>query len=113
MVKWNQYLFEKVLPKAWVKFLCELPLEIPNIQPDDVYQYWPIVKNGVSDSVITALCQSLLPNVIENLGVKDRVFRGPSLSNPIGRVPENSENAYDTSSFKQPGFHWLSLTNGY
>src|SRR6266542_241971 len=113
MVKWNQYLFKKVLPKAWVRFLCEVPLKIPNIHPDDVYQYWPIINKGTSDGVITTLCQKLLQNVIENLGVKDRVFRGPSLLNTIGKVPENSKNSYDASSFKETGFHWLSLTNGY
>ncbi|CAG8565122.1 11422_t:CDS:10 [Rhizophagus irregularis] len=30
-IEWNKYLFEKVLPKAWVKLLHELPIKIPNI----------------------------------------------------------------------------------
>jgi len=112
MVAWNQYLFEKVLPKAWVRFLRELPLKVPNIHPDDVYKFWPIIKKGASGSIIT-FCQNLLQNVIENLGVKDRVFKGPSSLNVIGKVPENLANSYDASSFKKTEFHWLSLSNGY
>ncbi|CAG8704435.1 8389_t:CDS:2, partial [Funneliformis caledonium] len=112
MISWNQYLFENVLPKAWVRLLCELPHKVPNIRSDDVYQFWPIIKKGASSSVIT-FCQKLLQNVIKVLGVKDRVFKGPSLSNTIGKVPENLKNSYDASSFKESGFHWLSLSIGY
>ncbi|CAG8721771.1 7938_t:CDS:10, partial [Funneliformis caledonium] len=52
-VSWNRYLFEIVLPKALAKILRELPLKIPNIRSDDIY------------------------NVVENPNVEDRVFKGP------------------------------------
>ncbi|RGB37961.1 hypothetical protein C1646_693362, partial [Rhizophagus diaphanus] len=86
--KWNQYLFENVLPKAWVKFLHELPHKVPNIQSDDLYKFWPIVKEGTSSN-IGIFCKDLLQNVTNCLNIEDRVFKGPFCDN------------------------WLSLSNGY
>ncbi len=64
-------------------------------------------------SSIITFCQNLLQNVIENLGVKDCVFKGPSSLNSIRKVPKNCANTYDVSLFKETGFHWLSLSNSY
>ncbi|CAG8441739.1 3777_t:CDS:2, partial [Funneliformis mosseae] len=108
-VSWNQYLFEKVLPKAWVKFLCEIFLNVPNIQSEDISKFWPIIKRGTS-SVTYTFCKDLLQNVIENLGVDDHVFKGPP---SIGTLPEVLANSYDASSFKGSQFYWLSISNGY
>ncbi|CAG8721787.1 11933_t:CDS:2, partial [Funneliformis mosseae] len=75
-VSWNRYLFEIVLPKAWAKFLRELPLKIPNIRSDDIYKFWPIVRGDTSGS-IGKFCKDPLQNVVENPNVEDRVFKGP------------------------------------
>jgi hypothetical protein len=111
-VKWNKYLFEEVLPKAWVKFLRELPLEVSNIRSDDLYKFWPIIKEGVSCSIIP-FCENLLKNVVENFNNEDRVFKGPSSSNAIGEISNVSANSYDMSLFQSSEFHWLSLSSGY
>ncbi|CAB5375027.1 unnamed protein product [Rhizophagus irregularis] len=108
-VKWNRYLFEKVLPKAWVKFLCELPSN--NIQSGDLYKFWPIVKDDSSGN-ISIFCKDLLQNVVDCLSLEDRVFKGPS-SSIIGEISGISADSYNTSSFNESGFHWLSLSNGY
>jgi hypothetical protein len=113
---WNRYLFENVLPKAWVKFLCELPLKVPDIQPSDLYKFWPIVKESTlinASSSINTFCKDLLRNVIRFLGVNDRVFRGPSSSNAIGQVAGISRASYKALSSQESKFHWLSLSNGY
>ncbi|CAG8452125.1 2916_t:CDS:2 [Funneliformis mosseae] len=112
-VSWNQYLFEKVLPKAWVKFLRELPRKVPNISSDHLYKFWPKDK-GDTSGTMNHFCKDLLQNVIEHLSIKDRVFRGPSsLNNAIGKVSGISADSYDASSFQASEFHWLSLANGY
>ncbi|CAG8565081.1 11420_t:CDS:10 [Rhizophagus irregularis] len=111
-IEWNLYLFEKVLPKAWAKFLRELPFKVPNIRSNDTYKFWPIIKDGISGN-LSRFCKGLLQNVIECLNVEDRVFRGPSSSNTIGEISEASVDLYNTSSFQKSEFHWLSLHNGY
>ncbi|GBC02577.1 hypothetical protein RclHR1_00470007 [Rhizophagus clarus] len=110
-VTWNRYLFENVLPKAWVKFLCELPFKVTNIRSSDLYKFWPITK-GVASSSINNFCKDLLQNVANCLKVEDRVFQGPSSLSTIGEVG-NPATLYDSSSFKESEFHWLSLSNGY
>ncbi|GBB96452.1 hypothetical protein RclHR1_02760005 [Rhizophagus clarus] len=111
-VEWNIYLFEKVLPKAWAKFLREIPFKVPKVRPNDAYEFWPIVKKDISGNV-SRFCKDLLQNVIECLNVEDRVFRGPSSSNVIGTIPEVSEDLYNTLPFQESEFHWLSLHNGF
>jgi hypothetical protein len=86
--KWNQYLFENVLPKAWIKFLRELSHKVSNIQSNDLYKFWPIIKEGTSGS-IGIFCKDLLQNVTNCLNLEDCVFKGP-----CGNI-------------------WLSLSNGY
>ncbi|RIA90183.1 hypothetical protein C1645_164871 [Glomus cerebriforme] len=108
-VEWNKYLFEKVLPKAWVKFLCELR---SNLRSDNLYKFWPIVKEGSSGS-ISNFCKNLLQNVIESLGIDDCVFKGPPSLNIIGTVTEYLEDSYNISSFQEQKFQWLSISNGY
>ena len=95
-----------------MKFLRKLPFIVPNIQSDYVYKFWPIVKEGTSD-VISTFCKDLLQNVVNILSTEDRVFRGPSLLNAIGKVSGVPANSYDAYSFKESEFHWLSLSNGY
>ncbi|RIA92324.1 hypothetical protein C1645_736422 [Glomus cerebriforme] len=77
-IEWNKYLFEKVLPKAWVKFLRDLP-EVSDIRSNDIYKFWPRV--GSDSSIISSFCKDLIRNIVENLDIEDRVFNGPSLSN--------------------------------
>src|SRR5881394_1450166 len=108
---WNRYLFENVLPKAWVKFLRELPQISNVINPNDLYKFWPIVKGGTGS--INTFCKDLLRNVINCLGVDDRVFQGPSTTNTIGEVIGISVNSYKPLSYQKSKFHWLSLSNGY
>ncbi|CAG8609947.1 5338_t:CDS:2, partial [Funneliformis caledonium] len=96
-VSWNQYLFENVLPKAWVRFLRELPFKVPKIQSGDMYKFWPICTHDTGS--MSNFCKDLLKNVIENLDVKDKVFEGPSLTN--------------SSVFEGSEFYWLSLSNGF
>ncbi|GES91901.1 hypothetical protein GLOIN_2v552263 [Rhizophagus clarus] len=110
-VEWNKYLFEKVLPKAWAKFLNELPLKVPNIRSGDLYKFWPRDKEGTSS--ISCFCKDLLRNVLENLNIDDRVFRGPPSSNDIGTISKATTDSYDTSLYQVSEFHWLSLLNGY
>ncbi len=54
-----------------------------------------------------------MQNVISNLNIKDRVFKGPSSSNTIGTVSQASAGSYIKSLFKDSEFHWLSLYNGF
>jgi hypothetical protein len=108
---WNRYLFENVLPKAWAKFLCELPLKVPNIQTEDLYKFWPIVKAGTGS--INTFCKDLLRNVINRLSINDRVFQGPSATNSIGDVIGISASSYKSSLYQKSQFHWLSLSSGY
>ncbi|CAG8638947.1 3619_t:CDS:10 [Rhizophagus irregularis] len=110
-VMWNRYLFENVLPKAWAKFLCELPLKAPNIEPKDLYKFWPIVKVGTGS--INTFCKDLLRNVINCLSINDRVFQGPPTTNPIGEVVGILASSYKSSQHQQSKFHWLSLSHGY
>src|SRR4051794_16651497 len=113
---WNRYLFENVLPKAWVKFLCELPLKVPNIQSNDLYNFWPRIKESTlrrTSSIMSTFCKDLLRNVVNCLSVNDRVFKGPSSSNSIGQVVGILSKSYKSSSFQESKFHWLSLSNGY
>ncbi|CAB4479085.1 uncharacterized protein OCT59_027473 [Rhizophagus irregularis] len=110
-VEWNKYLFEKVLPKAWAKFLNELPLKVSNLRSGDLHKFWPRDNEGTSS--ISSFCKDLLQNVIENLNIDDRVFRGPPSSNTIGVVSKASADSYDTPLFQESEFHWLSLLNGY
>ncbi|CAG8697672.1 13615_t:CDS:10 [Rhizophagus irregularis] len=111
-VEWNRYLFEKVLPKAWAKFLRELPFKIPRVQPKDVHKFWPIV-NRDKKSALISFCKDLLQNVVSNLDIEDHVFKGPSTSNTIGTVNGVPNDSYDTSSFQESKFYWLSIYNGY
>ncbi|GES93021.1 histidine kinase-like ATPase [Rhizophagus clarus] len=89
-IQWNEYLFEKVLPKAWIRFLLELP-KVADIQLDDIYSFWPRIRN-TSDSMYP-FCKDLIKNIVENLDIEDRMFNGPA------------SNA--------TGYHWLSLSDGY
>ncbi|CAB5345824.1 unnamed protein product [Rhizophagus irregularis] len=116
-VAWNRYLFEIVLPKAWVTFLRELPLlKATNIKSSDFYKIWPIKEDtpgsSSTSSVISNFCKDLLQNVANCLNVDDRVFKGPSSSNNVGTVSGVSES-YNVSSYKGSEFYWLSLSNGY
>jgi hypothetical protein len=111
-IEWNKYLFEKVLPKAWAKFLRELP-EVSDIRSNDIniYKFWPI---GSALGSINTFCKNLLKNVIENLEIEDRVFKGPSSLNNIGTtLLKVSEDSYNASSLEKSEFHWLSLSSGY
>ncbi|GBC02571.1 hypothetical protein RclHR1_00470001 [Rhizophagus clarus] len=108
-VEWNRYLFEKVLSKAWIKFLRELRF---NIQSDNLYELWPIVKEVTSGS-ISLFCKDLLQNVIESLSIDDCVFKGPCSSNVIGTVTGVSTYTYNMPSLQESKFHWLSISNGY
>ncbi|CAG8632371.1 13141_t:CDS:2 [Funneliformis mosseae] len=108
-VSWNHYLFEKVLPKAWVRFLRKIPLTIPNISPNDVYKFWSILKEGTSRSLST-FYKDLLQNVINNISIEDRVFKGPSSKIEIGTEFSATD---DATQYQESEFHWLSLFDGY
>ncbi|GES98868.1 sacsin isoform X2 [Rhizophagus clarus] len=112
-VKWNLYLFEEVLPKAWVKLLCELPFNIPNVQQNNVHKFWPIINKDKDSALMSIFCKNLLQNVVSNLGIEDSVFKGPSMSNTIGVVNGVPTRSYSTSSFQESEFYWLSIYNGY
>ncbi|CAG8593257.1 6936_t:CDS:2 [Funneliformis mosseae] len=109
-VTWNRYLFENILPKAWAEFLREIPLKVIDINPDNLYRFWPIIESNSTVNIST-FCKDLLQNVINCLGVEDRVFKGPSSSSPIGKVANIPAKSYLKSSLQE--FHWLSLSNGY
>ncbi|CAG8695304.1 15156_t:CDS:2, partial [Acaulospora colombiana] len=40
-VSWNKYLFDKVLPEAWARFLVILQDEYSNIQSTELDNFWP------------------------------------------------------------------------
>ncbi|CAG8439337.1 13231_t:CDS:2, partial [Acaulospora colombiana] len=92
-VTWNEHLFDKVLPKAWVRFLVELPNKYPSVQPSKFYDFWPILSDHVSSSVVE-FCKQLLEKVVENLKTDDEVFIGPRASyapgNMKGLIPTNN-----------------------
>jgi hypothetical protein len=72
-----------VLPKAWANFLRELPFKVSNIQSDNVYKFWPIAIKKAKSSSMNSFCKDLLQNVIENLDIKDHVFKGPFYQIPL------------------------------
>ncbi|CAG8602677.1 8204_t:CDS:10 [Cetraspora pellucida] len=39
-VSWNNYLFEKIIPQAWIKFLINIR---PHVPSKDYYKFWPIL----------------------------------------------------------------------
>ncbi|GES91903.1 histidine kinase-like ATPase [Rhizophagus clarus] len=83
-IEWNKYLFENVLPNAWVKLLRGLP-KVLDIQLIEIYKFWP--KIGSTSSIASSFCKDLIKNVVENLDIDDCVFYGFT--------------------------NWLSLNNGY
>ncbi|CAG8501074.1 10025_t:CDS:10 [Diversispora eburnea] len=111
-VFWNLHLFDVILPQAWVNFLIKLPYEYPNIKPNELYDFWPIIRNNSSGSTVK-FCKELLLNVINNLGVDDEVFCGPSTSNPPGDMSNILPKISDTRIKIETKFRLLSLANGY
>lgn len=84
-IEWNKYLFDNVLPKAWVKLLRDIPQVTDTIQLNEIYKFWP--KIGSTSNFVSSFCKNLVKNVVENLEIDDCVFYGPT--------------------------HWLSLSDGY
>jgi hypothetical protein len=112
-VEWNQYLFKTVLPKAWAKFLRELPFKVSNVQPKNVHKFWPIIDGNKKSTLTSIFYKDLLQNVVSNLNTDDHVFRGPSISNTIGALNGIPKKSYNKSLFQKSEFYWLSIYNGY
>ncbi|CAG8587117.1 27133_t:CDS:10, partial [Dentiscutata erythropus] len=108
-VSWNEYLFNVILPQAWAKFLNCLPIEVSDINSNDFYTFWPIVKKSDPGGFFN----NLLSNTIKNLKVTDKVFCGPpksySFGNMSGILPLGQKifKSYETM------FHLLSIENGF
>ncbi|RIA90178.1 hypothetical protein C1645_823675 [Glomus cerebriforme] len=76
-VTWNRYLFEIVLPKAWVEFLRELLLKVTNIKSNDLYKFWPIFKEEPSSaSTIGKISEVLVESY--NLSSSEFYWLSPS-----------------------------------
>ncbi|KAF0538222.1 Sacsin [Gigaspora margarita] len=73
---WNKYLFENVIPVAWKKFLSEVKNYVSFKQ---IYTLWPIPADQFSRNLDTKRClwANLLQNVVNQLDVNLKVFRGP------------------------------------
>ncbi|KAF0529726.1 Sacsin [Gigaspora margarita] len=74
---WNRYLFEKVIPVAWKKFLSHVK---KYVSFEQIYTLWPIPANGSFRELDEKDCLwiDLLQNVIDQLDPSLSVFRGPS-----------------------------------
>ncbi|CAG8840594.1 37071_t:CDS:2, partial [Racocetra persica] len=69
-VKWNSYLFEEVIPQAWVKFITKLQPHV--YQKDNYYKFWPI---AASDQFISLrFFKDLLKNMIRKINEDDEIF---------------------------------------
>ncbi|KAF0558050.1 Sacsin [Gigaspora margarita] len=73
---WNKYLFENVIPVAWKKFLSEVKNYVSFKQ---IYKLWPVPADRSSRNLDTKRClwANLLQNVVNQLDVNLKVFRGP------------------------------------
>ncbi|KAF0500627.1 Sacsin [Gigaspora margarita] len=73
---WNKYLFENVIPIAWKKFLSEVK---NHVSFEQIYTLWPVPADRSSRNLDMKRCLwvNLLQNVVNQLDVNLKVFRGP------------------------------------
>ncbi|CAG8504108.1 1313_t:CDS:10, partial [Gigaspora margarita] len=88
-VKWNKYLFEEVIPQAWVKFIIKLQSHIK--QKEAYYKFWPIADQ--TQFISLRFFEGLLENMIRKLTADDEIFcekNGQILSISKGYFPDES-----------------------
>ncbi|CAG8485207.1 6450_t:CDS:10 [Cetraspora pellucida] len=68
--KWNHYLFEEVIPQAWVKFIIKLQSHVD--QKEAYYKFWPIVDPAQFTSIFFI---DLLKNMMRKINADDKIFR--------------------------------------
>ncbi|CAJ0823902.1 18423_t:CDS:2 [Entrophospora sp. SA101] len=72
-VGWNQYLFNQVLPSAWVELLYQLcSSHVIYNNSEEFYSLWPLFSSEKSS--VNKFCKDILLNVVENIKVEDKVF---------------------------------------
>ncbi|CAJ0823892.1 18417_t:CDS:10 [Entrophospora sp. SA101] len=72
-VGWNQYLFNQVLPSAWVELLHQLcSSHVIYNNSKEFYSLWPLFSSKRSS--VNKFCKDILLNVVENIKVEDKVF---------------------------------------
>ncbi|CAG8487444.1 18192_t:CDS:10 [Cetraspora pellucida] len=69
-IKWNNYLFEEVIPQAWVKFIIKLQSHVD--QKETYYKFWPIVDPAQFTS---RFFRELLKNMVRKINADDKIFR--------------------------------------
>src|SRR5215213_5214309 len=74
---WNQYLFNEVLPSAWVELLHQLcSSHVIYNNSKEFYSLWPLFSSKRSG--VNKFCKEILSNVVENIKVEVIVFFSPS-----------------------------------
>ncbi|CAG8732191.1 6650_t:CDS:2, partial [Dentiscutata erythropus] len=112
-VLWNQYLFNVILPQAWAKFLVHLPIEAPEINANEFYSFWPIIKGSGPGDLVNNQSKNLLFYTIENLKVADKVFCGPPKSCSLGNVSDILSSCQKIFTPCGTTFHLLSIESGF
>ncbi|CAJ0876076.1 5072_t:CDS:10 [Entrophospora sp. SA101] len=103
-VGWNQYLFNQVLPSAWVELLHQLcSSHVIYNNSKEFYSLWPLFSSKRSS--VNKFCKDILLNVVENIKVEDKVFFSPSKIFDL--------NSTSSISSHDRNFCWLSISDGY
>ncbi|CAG8752131.1 28791_t:CDS:2, partial [Dentiscutata erythropus] len=92
-IKWNKYLFEEVIPQAWVKFIIKIQSHVK--QKEAYYKFWPITD---PTHVSLKFFNGLLENMIRKLNADDEIFcekNGQMLSILKGYFPDKSCDEHD------------------
>ncbi|RIB06353.1 hypothetical protein C2G38_2046856 [Gigaspora rosea] len=69
-IKWNKYLFEEVIPQAWVKFIIKLQAYVD--QKEAYYKFWPIADQ--TQFVSLEFFSDILKNMIKKINQDDEIF---------------------------------------
>ncbi|CAG8463921.1 13995_t:CDS:10 [Racocetra fulgida] len=112
-VSWNQYLFNVILPQAWAKFLVHLPNEAPDINAEEFYSFWPIIKESGSGGFVNNQTKNILLNTIENFTISDKVFCGPPRSCTLGNMSGILPSCQKVFMSRETAFHLFSIENSF
>ncbi|CAG8604907.1 35882_t:CDS:10, partial [Gigaspora margarita] len=111
-VLWNKYLFDVILPQAWAKFLIKLPIEVQDIDANDIYNIWPIISESEFGDFLNYQYKNLLLNTIENFNITDKVFCGPPKSSSFGNLSDILPSCLEASMTCGAMIHLMSIECG-
>ncbi|CAG8529040.1 24018_t:CDS:10 [Dentiscutata erythropus] len=111
-VLWNKYLFDVILPQAWAKFLIKLPIEVQDIDSNNIYNFWPIIRESKFGNFLNQY-KNLLLNTIENFNIKDKIFCGPPISSLFGNLSDILPSHNEASISCGTMIHLMSIENGF